>query len=372
MAHSPQAHYPPPSYPPYLSPNSPTINHPPPDPFHPAKKQRLSQPHISPQSSPQLTNGTLPNPNFYANQTTAGGLHINGTSRQGSPPSAQSPGVGTMGPPNKPAAEKPVDINDLGDVMASSGVDLKDEEAALLNRPVRPQTTSFESNFSSSYNSVLSTSRPGYFDHYSYGHNTLSPNIPGDRASFYGAGSFNQQPVTPEELEEQALQAEKRAIRRHNEIRQYHLNDPFLQSRVLHEKLSGRCAKLDIKLERPRPVGPSSQQPSIGPMKVNITGPDGHPKLAVLKGRNLIAPPGNLTDIITLLSLSCKDRVRSLLEDSSHFAKGRKTTSMGVVPPELADIAVGKGKAEETTIKVASPASSLKRMHGSPFHTYLC
>lgn len=36
-----------------------------------------------------------------------------------------------MGPPSRPS-DKPTDINDLGDVLAGSGVDLREEEAAMF------------------------------------------------------------------------------------------------------------------------------------------------------------------------------------------------------------------------------------------------
>lgn len=293
---------------------------------------------------------------------------MNGVPRQSSPPSAQqSPVVGTMGPPNRPVQEKEkaVDVNELGDVMASSGVDLKEQEALLLGGLARAgqQGDSFGSGPNSSFNSLYSTSQPGYFDHHSYGYNTLSQNAPGDRGSFYGAGTLNQRTVTPEEFDEQALRAEKRAIRRRNEIKQHHLNDPFLQAGLVSEKLKSRCNNIGIQLEKPRIVGPNTSLGANATSQINIAGPDNHPKLAVLKGKHLVAPPGNLAEILTLLSLSCKDRIRGLLEDSATFAKGRRSTSGGVVPPEFVSMATGAGKAEEATFKATSSASSLKRMH---------
>ena len=275
-----------------------------------------------------------------------------------------------MGPPNRPVAEKEkaVDVNELGDVMASSGVDLKDEEAMLLGGHARTvqQGGSFGSMPNTSFTTIYSTSEPGYFDHHSYGHNTLSPNVPGNRGSFYGAGTLNQPTVTPEALEDQALRAEKRAIRRRNEIKQYHLNDPFLQSGVVSEKLKSRTNTIGVHIEQPRSVGPSSDHASDTRMQITVTGQDGYPKLAALRGKSLIAKPGNLTEILTLLSLSCKDRMRDLIEDSSTFAKGRRISSHGIVPLEYIDMATGHGKAEEAVTKLASSASSYKRKLLSP------
>ena len=268
-----------------------------------------------------------------------------------------------MGPPNRPEVEKPVDVNELGDVMAYTGVDVREEENLLLGSHARSgqKGGSFGSIPSSSFNSVHSTSVPGYFDQYNYGHPTLSPNVPGDRTSFYGAGSLSQRPITPESFDEHALAAEKRAIRRRDEIRQYHLNDPFLQAAAVSEKLTNRCKHVGIKIEQPRAFGAINESAFSEPRKLNIIGPDNHAKIAVLKGKSLIAPPGGLTEVLTLLSLSCKDRIRTLLEDSATFAKGRRTTSNGVVPPEFVSMATGEGTAEEVTMKDASSASSLKR-----------
>ena len=268
-----------------------------------------------------------------------------------------------MGPPTRPVAEKEkaVDVNELGDVMASSGVDLKDEEALLLGGPARSgqQGGSFGSMPNTSFNTMYSTSEPGYFDHHSYGHNTLSQNVPGSRGSFYGAGTLNQPPVTPETFEQQALRAEKQAIRRRNEIKQYHLNDPFLMPGVVSEKLNAKGSNIGVPIEKPVSIGPNADQ---GEMRINIAGPDGHPRLAVLKGKTLAARPGNLTEILTLLSLACKDHIRELIETSATFAKGRRESSHGVVPVDLMDIATGSGKVEEVTIPAASSARSHKRM----------
>lgn len=38
-----------------------------------------------------------------------------------------------MGPPSRPN-DKPTDMNELSDVLLGSGVDLREEEAALMNR----------------------------------------------------------------------------------------------------------------------------------------------------------------------------------------------------------------------------------------------
>ena len=273
-----------------------------------------------------------------------------------------------MGPPNRPLVDKPVDVNELGDVMAASGVDLKEQEALLLGSRAGQQGGSFGSIPSSSFNSVYSTSVPGYFDRHDYGHNVVSQNVPADRSNFYGSGTLSQEAITPESFEDQALAAEKRAIRRRNEIKQYHLNDPFLQSEVLFKKVNKCCDKSGLKIERPSAIGPTDDQASSKPMEINIYGPDQNPRLAVLKGRSLIAkipdnPGSSLSEIYTLLSLSSKDRIRVLLEDSATFAKGRRTTSGGVVPPEFVDMATGLGKAEEVIIKATSSATSLKRMH---------
>ena len=132
----------------------------------PAKRQRLSpnpqSPYSSgsPYNSPGLANITLPNQVFsspyYGSQangtppSNTGSFYntmnsappnnaphdmppSNSTTAHNGPPTTMATQTGSMGPPSRPN-DKPTDMNDLVDVLSGSGVDLREEEAALTRR----------------------------------------------------------------------------------------------------------------------------------------------------------------------------------------------------------------------------------------------
>src|SRR5438046_597390 len=104
--------------PPHSSP-SPSAN--PPGGFPPAKRQRLSP-------NPSSPYGLSPNsPNFFPSNISlpGSGATVNGATAMPQPQVA-----GAMGPPSK-SVEKATDTAELADVLASSGIDLKDEESFL-------------------------------------------------------------------------------------------------------------------------------------------------------------------------------------------------------------------------------------------------
>lgn len=73
-------------------------------------------------------NGGVPsNSNNYYSNT------MNNASQSSAPPPTMSNQAGSMGPPSRPN-DKPTDMNELSDVLLGSGVDLREEEAALMNR----------------------------------------------------------------------------------------------------------------------------------------------------------------------------------------------------------------------------------------------
>ena len=120
------------------------------------QKQQRSSPNNagSPYASPPYTNGTAPNTNFstqnaiasqqssaYAIPYLSGNHHATTSTGQTSSNAgnmASNIGSGAMGPPSKPVDDRPVDVNDLGDVLAGSGVDLREEEANLVGMMRKP------------------------------------------------------------------------------------------------------------------------------------------------------------------------------------------------------------------------------------------
>ncbi|MCJ1263789.1 hypothetical protein MMC22_003659 [Lobaria immixta] len=350
---------------------SPSVaNHP---PFGPNKRQRLSPNPQSPYSSPGLANIHLPTnlPNqIYSQPFSSGyGAQLNGTM----PPNvhhAQTPSQsGAMGPPSRPVDNKPTDMNELADVLISSGVDLKAEEAALLNRfnaPSQQQSeTSFSTKNQSSFSSFESNSSGGNIPP---SVNVLSPNVPGDRSSFYGAGTFSQPPGPYQSRGDRAESDRKRTNKIKLERRQYHLNDPFLLTGWLQRRLTEQAHKNQVIIPTAGLLSSTNQSGQ----EVAVAGPDKHEMIVTLKGEDLLYHAAPLVEILTLLSLAAEERLRAMVEDAATCANGRRIGSHGIVPADLADLAVGSEAFESVTAlptpgnSAVSPKSNpLKRSYAS-------
>ncbi|KAL8823661.1 MAG: hypothetical protein Q9191_005659 [Dirinaria sp. TL-2023a] len=263
-----------------------------------------------------------------------------------------------MGPPSRPS-DKPTDLNELSDVLQGSGIDLREEEAAMLRphaapqQPYHHQDTSFSSHFSNSFNSSGSGS-PTTSSFPRNDFNVYSHNAPGDRKSFYGAGTFNQPPVPYQSTEERAKQELERADRRRAETLQYHLNHPFLYTGPLQKRIDKHANSHHLqKITYGHYVVKKGAQPKT----MNVAGPDGHEKLVLLDGQDLITNDSNWVELLTLLSLATQERIRGFLEDAAALAKSRSIASNGIVPGELQDLAIGNGKAE-TVPALPTPSNS--------------
>ena len=273
-----------------------------------------------------------------------------------------------MGPPSRPV-DKPIDVNDLSDVLVGSGVDLKEEEAALFNRFTNSQhhqtSTSFTSDLGASFSSTSSTGfQQGSFNPYGQ-FNTLSQNVPGDRASFYGAGNLNQPVIPIKTAEEQFEEERKRAIRRKTERQQYHLNDPFLQGAIIQNRLEKQTHAIHVTLPR---EGLLTTNGHRQPVELAVAGPDRNEILTVVKGQDLLYSNSPLVEILTLVSLAAQERIRTIVEDTAALAKGRRAGSHGTVHSELSALAVGYGASDSTLLptpgnSAVSPRTNpLKRM----------
>ena len=270
--------------------------------------------------------------------------------------SSQPPPTGAMGPPSRPAADKPTDINELGDVLAGSGVDLREEEAALLayGRPGQRHDTGYGG--ASSFNSFgPSHSVPTT--------NFYSSNAPGDRNSFYGAGTFNQPAEPPRSAEEIAAAAQKKALRQKAEIKSYHLNDPFLFSGSLSNRLSRQAQSLQVQVPNKGLYSNVSRE-NIS-QQLLVHGPDKNEVLRVVKGEQLLSAEGPYVEFLTLLSLATEERMRGLVEDAATLAKGRRVGSHGIVPAELTALATGEG-ATETVNGLPIPSNSAVSPKSNP------
>ena len=269
--------------------------------------------------------------NAYGSNTANGVNNYNNTNVPPSAPSQSGP-MGRMGPPERPI-DKPTDINELGDVMVGSGIDLREEEAALLNSYAKTSQQNQGAGYGNAFGPSYAPPRDNYYSH----------NLVGDRASFYGAGSFNQKATPEQSAEEIAAENRKRSVRRKAEIHSYHLNNPFLSGACVHRRLSKQAHGMQVDVPR---AGLLKSQPGHAPRQIALQGPDKNEVLKVVREEDLVQPDAPLVELISLISLAAEERIRGLVEDAATLAKGRRVGSHGVVPPELADLATNRGSSE--------------------------
>lgn len=245
-----------------------------------------------------------------------------------------------MGPPQRPAErsaeEKPqkhLDVNDLSDLVTSSGIDLREEENYLA-----ASYRSDRNNPSFNSQSTQHTTSQSSFD-------LLSQNSFGVIGAPHDARQL-------ERTQEQELYAKhKQAARAINESQQHHLEHPFLWGNGVRQRMEriGNDTGVRVPLDglfdrvpdRPRSMSGTSMTAADGSSIVTVSAP------SVLNRNTPLEP------LLSLLSLATNDRVRGLLEDAYGLARGRQFGSDGVVPPEWSDLAKAEGAVGVTAVPVS-------------------
>jgi hypothetical protein len=259
------------------------------------------------------------------------------------------PLTGTMGPPEKPKADRATDINDLSDLVFSAGVDLKEEENYLTavytnKRNSQQPTTSFNSSFHNSQGSSQTLTPESSFSQW-----THSPTASQLQQAARPSGPLNQPSLGPEQFETAVVQKHRDAARHQAESRQKHLNDPFLLANSIRDKMQKRTYNLQVRL-RQEGLNTTEVRPNITMNAQQVS--DGS---AVVSAKVVtLNENASLVDILSLISLAAQERVRSVLEDTYATARARQYGAGGVVPPEFADIAVGAGKSESMEVRPES------------------
>ncbi|KAL1967430.1 hypothetical protein VTN77DRAFT_3215 [Rasamsonia byssochlamydoides] len=318
----------------------------------PPKRQRLSPlpQSQSPYASPSFGTMQLPqNPAPAMNGTNINGMASTpGPAPTPIPAPAPAP-PGSMGPPSRPV-EKPTDASELTDVLVSSGIDVKEEEAYLTNsyaptamqaqQPQRPPLPVLNTSFTSQVSTPGTTSTGTSFD-------LSQARPPSTQESIYVADPSSQPFKDPNEPTRENTQAARRA--------QYHLQEPFLLTKVLEQKLQKRGFELGVRIPTEGLFHPVPGRPQ----PIEVTGPDG--SSTVRKGQTILNQEGApLVDILTLMSLCCEERLRMVLEYASTLSKSRRLHSHGAVPAEWKDVA-----APEPDSAVSPKTVSLKRPHAA-------
>ncbi|KAJ5378472.1 hypothetical protein N7509_011591 [Penicillium cosmopolitanum] len=286
----------------------------------PVKKTGLS-PHPtsqSPYASPSFNTMQLP----PQNQPPMNGMGMAPNSMPATPIAQQAappPGApGTMGPPSVPPS-RPVDASELTDVLASSGIDVREEEAFLTNSfPGRQAQTQTPSR--------------GPPDA------TATPNqhIPAGAQGSFSTEPTSQTPSTIKEPSREDSEAARRS--------QYHLQEPFLFAKLLEQRIQKRGFELGVRIPSEGLFHPVPGRPQ----PIEVTGPDG--SSVVRTGQTILNQEGApLVDILNLMSLSCEERLRGVIDYSSTLARSRRAHSHGVVPAEWQDVAQPLGPVNGNT-----------------------
>ncbi|KAF7720154.1 Uncharacterized protein PECH_007419 [Penicillium ucsense] len=305
----------------------------------PQKKPRLSP------LPPSQTQSPYASPSFGAMQLPPAQPQVNGmaTNLTPSTPTGAAPAPGTMGPPSRPV-DKTTDAAELTDVLASSGIDVREEEAFLTrsfsgpnaqaqaaNRPPLPkQPSQTNASFSSQTSTAGTVSATSSFG-------DLPNNKPAAAPSSFSTDPTSQSST----ISNQPTRANTEAARR----AQYHLQEPFLFAKLVEQKIQKRGFELGVRIPSEglfHPV-PGRQAP------IEVTGPDG--SSIVRTGQTILNQEGApLVDILNLVSLSCEERLRGVIDYASTLARSRRAHSHGVVPDAWVDIAKPLGPTAGNTV----------------------
>ena len=321
-----QSHQLPPSqsFPPPASSPSPGAPSPVSGVAPPLKRQRLS-PHPQPQSPYASPAFGTPQP------PQSSGSPVNGMSVNGMANALASAPAGSMGPPSRPPEkDKPTDTAELTDVLASSGIDVREEEANLTRSYANPATQSSTQHphpQQINVNTSFSQGTPGIISP-ATSFNDPSQSRQPQFQSFYDSSNHQPPEVAPEE---EKLRDDTQAGRRE----QYHLQASFLLSKLLEQKLQKRGIDLGIRMPSEGLYHPVPGRPQ----PIEVSGPDG--SSVVRKGQTILdqenAP---LVDILSIVSLGCEERLRTVIDESATLAFNRRKHSHGLVPLEWNDLAV--------------------------------
>lgn len=275
--------------------------------------------------------------------------------QQQAPPPSGAPGA--MGPPSVPPS-RPVDASELTDVLASSGIDVREEEAFLTNSfsgrqaqaqaqaqatPRGPQTPHHQqpppinTSFTSQGTTTGSLSASSSF-------NEIPHAKPSVQQGSFSTELSSQSPATIKEPSREDSEAARRS--------QYHLQEPFLLAKLLEQRIQKRGFELGVRIPAEGLFHPVPGRPQ----PIEVTGPDG--SSVVRTGQTILNQEGApLVDILNLMSLSCEERLRGVIDYSSSLARSRRAHSHGVVPTEWEEVA------KPLTSTNGNAVTPSKRMH---------
>ena len=228
------------------------------------------------------------------------------------------------------------DINDIGDLLVSSGIDEKREEEFLsssyhrsraqaqANQP-RPQT----SPFASQQNQQQQHQGPTNFD------------LMANNFSHIGQrpGNLGQPAKSEEEIAQELEQKHRDAVRAQAVKEQQHLNNPFLWGNSMRFRMEKIANDNGIKIPMQglydKIADKGLQDKQTKDLKHKE---DGGGSIHLEKAPSLLNKGAPLESIMCLLSIAANERIKSMVEDAYALARNRQMNSDGVVPDEWAEL----------------------------------
>jgi hypothetical protein len=255
--------------------------------------------------------------------------------------------------PNKDEREEKVGVEEIGDSLFGSGINLKDEENyvhSIYSNRHHTQSDSFSTNQNSSFGS--STMSPNNsFNLLTQGTSFGSQDA--QQAAF--AGTMGQT-MSQEAIEVEARRKREAAARNQAERRQHHLNNQFLLCNNVRKRMDRLALNQGVTLNV---HGVWVKQPETNVM-VNGAGTNGIANVQdrttgvvkeEAKAESLVNMGSPFESVVSLISLATGERIRGLLDEAYTLSRARRYGDHGrVVPPEFSDIAVGEGKQRDEEI----------------------
>lgn len=274
------------------------------------------------------------------------------TLKHASPPAQGSREM--MPPPPRPSKderEEKIGVEDFGDSLFMSGINLKDEEnyihAVYNNR--HGQTDSFSTNQNTSFDTSDATPNN------SFNVLTQGTSLDSQDPNVTFAGTLGR-PRSPQNVELEQRRKREAAARARAERYQHHLNHQFLECNSVRKRMDRLALKQGVTLNT---LGLYVRTPETNVM-VNAAGNQGI--VAATEGtadvkredrlaESLVNQGAPFEQVVSLISLAAGDRVRGLLDEAFTLARARRYGDHGrVVPPEFTDIADGEGTLADETV----------------------
>jgi hypothetical protein len=248
--------------------------------------------------------------------------------------------------PNKDEREEKAGVEEIGDSLYGSGINLKDEENymhTLYSNRHPTQGDSFSTNQNTSFGS--STMSPNN----SFNLLTQGTSFGSQEAQQAFAGTMGQ-PRSEEDIAAEDARKREKAANDLAQRRQHHLNNQFLQCNNVRKRMD-RLARDQGVIMNVHGVWVKQPDPETRAMVNGANGivargdrVNGAVKEEA-KAESLVNMGSAFEGVVSLISLATGERIRGLLDEAYTLARARRFGDHGrVVPPEFSDIAVGEGK----------------------------